>query len=170
MPAKISRDCRRLARPRPRPNRRASLARHHVVRVLPYRPEELFALVGDVERYPEFVRWITGMQVGRLTEPEAGVSVLDAEASVGFSFLRERFSTRVKRDANRRQIDVSLIEGPFKRLNNRWRFLPHPTGTEVVFDIDFEFKSRLLDGFLRANFSSAVDLSLFVVAGSRRKA
>jgi coenzyme Q-binding protein COQ10 len=133
------------------------VVRHHVERVLPYRPDQLFDLVGEVARYPEFVRWITSMDVGVVSEPEPDVTVLDAEASVGFSFLKERFSTRVKRDANRHQIDVSLIQGPFKRLYNRWRFLPHPDGTQVVFDIDFEFKSRLLDGLLRANFNTAVD-------------
>ena len=133
------------------------MTRHHVERVLPYQPDQLFELVGDVARYPEFVRWITHMDLGPESSSELGVTVLDAEASVGFSFLKERFSTRVKRDSGRRQIDVSLLYGPFKHLYNRWRFLPHPTGTQVIFDIDFEFKSRLLDGFLRANFSTAVE-------------
>jgi coenzyme Q-binding protein COQ10 len=131
--------------------------RHHLIRILPYRPEQLFELVGDVERYPEFVRWITAMDVEASTDSGSGVTVLDAEASVGFSFLKERFGTRVKRDANKRRIDVSLLSGPFKHLYNRWKFLPHPTGTEVVFDIDFEFKSRVLDLMLKANFSTAVD-------------
>ncbi len=131
--------------------------RHRVTRILPYTPDQLFALVGDVERYPDFVRWITAMTVGETRETEPGVSVLDAEASVGFSFLTERFSTRVKRDTGKRQIDVSLLSGPFKHLYNRWKFLPHGAETEVVFDIDFEFKSRLLDAMLKANFSAAVD-------------
>jgi coenzyme Q-binding protein COQ10 len=131
--------------------------RHHVVRVLPYQPDQLFTLVGDVERYPDFVRWITAMDIDALHETETGVTVLDAQASVGFSFLTERFSTRVKRDAQRRQIDVSLISGPFKHLYNRWKFLTHPTGTEVIFDIDFEFKSRMLDLLLKANFGAAVE-------------
>jgi coenzyme Q-binding protein COQ10 len=131
--------------------------RHHVVRVLPYQPDQLFDLVGDVGRYPEFVRWITAMEAEPAVETEPGVSVLDAEAAVGFSFLKERFATRVKRDAIRRQIDVRLLSGPFKHLYNRWRFLPHPSGTEVVFDIDFEFKSRMLDMMLKANFGTAVE-------------
>ena len=76
---------------------------------------------------------------------------------VGFSFLRERFSTTVKRDANDRAIEVRLISGPFKRLVNYWRFEPHSLGTKVVFDIDFEFKSKLLDTLLRANFDRAVN-------------
>jgi coenzyme Q-binding protein COQ10 len=131
--------------------------RHHVVRILPYAPDQLFEMVGDVARYPEFVRWITAMDADPPSQIEPGVSLLEARASVGFSFLRERFATRVKRDATKRQIDVSLIDGPFKHLYNRWRFLPHPSGTEVIFDIDFEFKSRVLDLMLRANFSAAVE-------------
>ncbi len=133
------------------------MARYHVVRVLPYAPDALFALVGDVARYPEFVRWITRLEAAPPQETAPGVSVLDAEARVGFSFLTEQFSTRVKRDANRRQIDVSLLKGPFKHLYNRWRFLPHPSGTEVIFDIEFEFRSKLLDAMLKANFASAVE-------------
>ena len=133
------------------------MPRYHVVRILPYAPDALFDMVGDVGRYPEFIRWITAMEAQPAYETEPGVTVLDAEAAVGFSFLTERFSTRVKRDATRRQIDVSLLSGPFKRLYNRWRFLPHADGTEVIFDIDFEFKSRMLDLMLKANFATAVD-------------
>jgi len=133
------------------------LARYHVVRILPYAPDVLFEMVGDVARYPEFIRWITAMNAQPAQETEPDVTVLDAEASVGFSFLTERFSTRVRRDAARRQIDVSLLSGPFKRLYNRWKFLPHADGTEIVFDIDFEFKSRMLDLMLKANFASAVN-------------
>ncbi len=99
--------------------------RHHLVCILPYQPDQLFDLVGDVTRYPEFVRWITAMEAEAPAQVEPGVTVLDAQASVGFSFLKERFGTRVKRDANKRQIDVSLLSGPFKHLYNRWKFLPH---------------------------------------------
>ena len=133
------------------------MARYHVVRILPYAPDDLFRMVGDVTRYPEFIRWITALDAGPPRETEPGVTVLDAEASVGFSFLKEQFSTRVKRDAGKRQIDVTLLTGPFKHLYNRWKFLPHPTGAEVVFDIDFEFKTRLLDAMLKANFATAVE-------------
>jgi coenzyme Q-binding protein COQ10 len=125
--------------------------------VLPYTPDQLFALVGDVEAYPQFVPWIQTMRVWNRCEPAPGVSGLDAEVKVGFSFLTERFSTRVRRDANTREITVSLLHGPFKRLLNRWRFEPHPTGAEVKFEIDFEFKSRLLETMLAANFHHAVE-------------
>jgi coenzyme Q-binding protein COQ10 len=82
---------------------------------------------------------------------------VDAEAGVGFSFLKERFSTRVKRDAVNRQIDVHLLSGPFRKLANRWRFLDDPEGTRIEFDIDFQFKSRLLETLLQANFHHAVE-------------
>ncbi|MDR3512123.1 MAG: type II toxin-antitoxin system RatA family toxin [Caulobacteraceae bacterium] len=131
--------------------------RHAVVRVLPYTPEQLFELVGDVEAYPQFVPWIQTMRTWNRREERPGVSLLDAEVQVGFSFLKERFSTRVRRDAHAREITVSLLNGPFKRLLNRWRFDPHPVGTEVKFDIDFEFRSKLLEALLAANFHHAVD-------------
>jgi coenzyme Q-binding protein COQ10 len=131
--------------------------RHSVVRLLPHSPEQLFALVGDVDAYPQFVPWIRTMRTWNTREGEPGVSQLDAEVSVGFSFLKERFATHVRRDANTLEITVSLLHGPFKRLRNHWRFQPHPTGTQVDFDIDFEFKSGLLDALLKANFHHAVD-------------
>lgn len=131
--------------------------RHRLTRVLPYTPEQLFELVGDVERYPQFVPWITSLRTWNAQDEGGGVTTLDAEAGVGFSFLRERFSTRVRRDSAARTIDVSLISGPFRRLQNRWRFVPHEKGCCVEFEIDFEFKVGFLDRLLNANFNHAVD-------------
>ncbi len=131
--------------------------RHHVVKHLPYAPDQLFELVGDVRRYPEFVPWISGLRTWNERNLGQGIDTLDAEASVGFAGLRERFSTRVRRDAPARRIDVSLISGPFRALANRWAFFEQPGGARVEFDIDFEFKSRLLSGLLQANFHRAVD-------------
>lgn len=130
---------------------------HHVTRVLPYTPDQLFALVGDVARYPDFVPWITSMRTWNQRALSQGLDTLDAEAGVGFSFLRERFATRVRRDADAKQIDVALLSGPFRKLTNRWRFVEDPQGTRIEFDIDFQFKSRLLEGLLKANFHHAVD-------------
>ena len=133
------------------------MAHYHVTRALPYSPEQVFALVGDVEAYPQFIPWITSLEVGEEGDEGAGVTALNADAAVGFSFLKERFATRVRRDAPRRVITVSLISGPFKRLENTWNFNPHRLGCEVVFDIDFQFKGRMLDMLLKANFGYAVD-------------
>jgi coenzyme Q-binding protein COQ10 len=131
--------------------------RHAVVRRLPYTPEQLFGLVGEVDAYPEFVPWIRTMRTWNKRERAPGVSELDAEVSVGFSFLSERFSTRVRRDAGAHEITVSLLHGPFRRLLNRWRFSADPIGARVDFEIDFEFKSQLLDRMLKANFEHAVE-------------
>ncbi|MDB5449814.1 MAG: hypothetical protein JWQ52_942 [Phenylobacterium sp.] len=132
--------------------------RHHVSKLLPYTPEQLFRLVGDVNAYPDFEPWINAMRTWNPRSLSEGVDAVDAEAGVGFSFLKERFSTRVRRDARNRQIDVSLISGPFRKLDNRWRFLDAGHGcTRVEFDIDFAFKSRLLEALLTANFAHAVD-------------
>jgi coenzyme Q-binding protein COQ10 len=132
--------------------------KHHVSRLLPYTPDQLFALVGDVMAYPDFVPWITSMRTWNARTLEPGVETVDAEAGVGFSFLKERFSSRVRRDANLRRIEVSLLSGPFRRLANRWEFFEaQGGGTRVEFDIDFQFKSRLLEGLLTANFAHAVE-------------
>jgi coenzyme Q-binding protein COQ10 len=132
--------------------------RHQVSKVLPFAPEQLFRLVGDVSKYPEFVPWITAMRTWNARPLGAGVTSVDAEASVGFSFLKESFATRVRRDAHNRQIDVALLAGPFRKLENRWRFLDAGHGhTRIEFEIDFVFKSRILEGLLRANFAQAVD-------------
>lgn len=131
------------------------MAVHRVTRLLPYRPEELFALVGGVRSYPEFVPWISSIRVWNERETAPGVTELDAEAQVGFAMIKERFATSVKRDCNRRVIEVNLIRGPFKHLRNEWRFLPHAAGTEVNFYIDFEFRSKLLDKVLQQHFDRA---------------
>jgi len=131
--------------------------RQQVTRILPYTPEQLFRLVGDVEAYPQFVPWITSIRTWNARSPAPGVETVDAEAVVGFAILRERFSTRVSRDANGRTIDVDLISGPFRELHNGWRFLEDPAGTRVEFEIDFTFRSRLLDALLAANHHHAVE-------------
>lgn len=128
-----------------------------LTRHLPYRPEDLFRLVGDVEAYPKFVPWVSSMRTWNRTRPEAGVSTIDAEAKVGFAFVKERFATRVRLDETARKIDVSLLYGPFKRLKNVWSFTPDGEGTRIDFEIDFAFKSRVLDALLAANLNRAAD-------------
>jgi coenzyme Q-binding protein COQ10 len=133
------------------------LHKTHLTRHLPYAPEELFRLVGDVEAYPKFLPWVSSMRTWNRAAPEEGVRTMDAEAKVGFAFVRERFATRVRLDEIGRRIDVSLLYGPFKRLKNSWWFAPDDGGTRIEFDIDFEFKSRILDALLAANLRHAAE-------------
>ncbi len=131
--------------------------RHTLTHILPYAPEQMFDLVGDVEAYPQFVPWIIALRTWNAHATPDGVQIVDAEAQVGFAFLKEKFATRVRRDPSARTVAVELLYGPFRRLTNLWKFSPHPSGTQVDFLIDFEFKSRLLDGLLAANLHRAVD-------------
>ncbi len=131
--------------------------RHSLTHILPYRPDQMVDLVGDVDAYPQFVPWITALKTWNAHAAADGAQVLDAEAQVGFAFLKERFATRVTRDAAAGTVSVDLLYGPFKRLQNVWKFSPHPLGTQVDFLIEFEFKSRLLDALLSANMHRAID-------------
>lgn len=132
------------------------MAIHRVTRILPYAPTQLAELVADVEAYPRFVKWVTDMRVWNRREEPPGVRLLDAEAAVGFSFLRERFSTWVRHDTNAPSVEVGLLRGPFRHLKNRWDFHPVPQGTRLEFIIDFAFRSPLLNAALQANFDRAV--------------
>ena len=117
----------------------------------------MLALVGDVEAYPQFVPWITALKTWNAHTAADGAAVVDAEAQVGFAFLKEKFATRVRSDETAGTVSVDLLYGPFRRLHNVWTFSLHPTGTQVDFLIDFEFKSRLLESLLAANLHRAID-------------
>jgi coenzyme Q-binding protein COQ10 len=150
MPAKISPACG------PHWPDPARALRHSLTRRLPYRPQQLFDLVGDVEKYPAFVPWVSDMRTWGRRACGEGMTTFDAEAKVRFAIIRERFSTRVRLDAPAMAIDADLLSGPFRRLENRWRFTPQGEGTELSFRIDFEFGSRFLESLLSANFERAV--------------
>ena len=130
--------------------------RQSLTRRLPYTPEQLFALVGDVEHYPEFLPWVTAMRTWNRRPVCETVEAFDAEARVRFAIVREMFSTRVKLDRAALAIDTELIAGPFRRLENHWKFAPDGAGTKVDFAIDFEFRSRLLERLAGANAGRAI--------------
>ena len=146
------------------------MAVHRVTRILPYAPDQLAALVADVETYPSFVKWVTSVRVWNRREEGPGIDLLDAEAQVGFSFLKERFSTWVRHDRNAPMIEVGLLRGPFRHLKNRWEFHEDPKGTRLEFMIDFAFKSPFLNAALQANFDRAVSrlIGSFEAEASRR--
>ena len=130
--------------------------RQSLTRSLPYTPEQLFALVADVERYPEFLPWVTSMRTWNRRAVCEAVEAFDAEAGVRFAIVRERFSTGVKLDRGALAIDTALITGPFRRLENHWRFSRCDSGSKVDFTIDFEFGSRFLERVLSANAGRAI--------------
>lgn len=126
------------------------MPRHAETRLLPYTPEQLFALVVDIERYPEFLPWCVA---ARIREKEANLVV--ADLVIGFRMFRERFTSRVTLSPPDR-IDVAYAEGPFRYLRNHWNFTPTDGGCLVDFFVDFEFNSRLLQKLIGAVFTEAV--------------
>jgi coenzyme Q-binding protein COQ10 len=117
--------------------------------------EDMFALVADVERYPEFVPMCEALTV-RTRRERDGVTVLVADMSIGYRAIRETFTSQVVLKPAERAIDVKYLDGPFKYLDNRWRFAPAGEGRSVVhFYIDYEFKSRILGAMMGAVFDRA---------------
>jgi coenzyme Q-binding protein COQ10 len=124
---------------------------HAEIRTLPYTAEQLFDLVKDVERYPEFLPWCVAARIR-----ECDGNVVWADLVIGFKMFRERFTSRVVLDPGGRRIDVSYAEGPFKYLNNHWIFEPVAGGCKVDFYVDFEFKNRILQKVIELLFNEAV--------------
>jgi coenzyme Q-binding protein COQ10 len=127
---------------------------HAERRVLPYSPHQLYDLVADIERYPEFLPWCVGARVRERRD-----NLIAADLMVGFRMFRERFTSRVTLqpdNAEGPRIDVAYADGPFKYLANHWIFRPHPQGCEIDFYVDFEFRSRLLQKAIEVLFNEAV--------------
>ncbi|MGO4683436.1 type II toxin-antitoxin system RatA family toxin [Hyphomicrobium sp. 2TAF46] len=116
--------------------------------------EQMFALVADIEKYPEFLPLCTGLTVLSRQQTTAGED-LTARMSVGYKTIAESFTTRVVVDRPARQIDVSYLDGPFKHLENRWKFEDDPSGCMVDFFIDYEFRSKLLGVLMGTMFDQA---------------
>ncbi len=127
---------------------------HAENRYLPYTPGQMFELVADVERYPDFLPWCVGARIRRRDG-----DVFLADLVIGFKMVRERYTSRVSLDRTVGRIDVTYTEGPFHHLDNHWVFLPAGDGgTHVDFFVDFEFRSRLLQRLIGGLFGEAVRL------------
>ena len=119
-------------------------------RHLPYSQQQLFDLVADVERYPEFLPWCTAC---RATKRED--QLIEADLLVRFKMLRERYTSRVTLNAPN-SIQVEYPDGPFRYLNNHRIFKPTENGCVIEFFIDFEFRTRLLQRLIGPLFTEAV--------------
>lgn len=124
-------------------------------RPVPQSPDQMFALVADVEKYPEFLPLCEGLVV-RSRKERDGKALLVADMTVGYKAIRETFTTQVLLNPAERAIDVKYLDGPFRYLDNRWRFNELPDGgCEVHFFIDYEFKSRILGAVMGSMFDRA---------------
>ena len=126
----------------------------------------MFDLVADVEKYPEFLPLCSGLKI-RSTREKQGKTVLIADMSVSYKMLRETFTSQVILNSEDLQIDVKYLDGPFRYLDNRWRFTDLEDGKcEVSFEIDYEFKSKMLGIVMGTMFEIA--FSRFTAAFEER--
>jgi coenzyme Q-binding protein COQ10 len=136
----------------------------------------MFELVADAERYPEFVPLCGALRIKSRTDKGEGVTVLVADMTVAYKMIRQTFTSRVTLDRPNLKILVEYVDGPFKRMQNRWVF--HVAGEracEVAFFIDYEFKSRTLAMLMGTLFdtvfrrmASAFEQRADVVYGGKR--
>jgi len=124
---------------------------HTEQRVMPFRPDQLFDLVADVKRYPEFLPWCVGARIR-----SSGKALIVADLMIGYKMVRERFTSKVTLNPEAGRIDVEYADGPFKYLDNYWIFREHPDGCLVDFHVDFEFRSAMLQKIIATLFNEAV--------------
>ena len=114
----------------------------------------MYALVADIEKYPEFLPWCIALRTVKREEGEEG-TVLHADMIVAYKVFRERFRTEVLLEPASHAIDTHYVDGPFRHLHNRWRFENQPEGSKIHFFIEFEFNNILLQATARAVFEKA---------------
>ena len=120
----------------------------------------MFDLVADVEKYPQFVPLCSALKVKSRAARGDGLAVLVADMTVAYKLIRQTFRSRVTLDRPGLKIVVEYLDGPFSRLQNRWTFHPAGEGAnlqacEVEFFIDYEFRSRTLALLMGAMFDAA---------------
>ena len=126
---------------------------HQERRVLPYSAERMYAIVADVEKYPEFVPGCAALRI-RERRNEGGVEILTAEMVVSYRGLRERYTSLVRTDPIAGTVTATQVEGPFATMQTQWRLSPLENGCEIHFQIEFAFRSRLLSAMAGTAFES----------------
>lgn len=129
---------------------------HAEKRVVPYTSEQMFELIADIESYPEFLPWCAAARI-RSRRTEGDAEIIDGDLIISFKVFRETFGSRVTLRPDARSIKVAYLEGPFKHMNNHWKFKDLPDGQcEIDFFVDFEFRSRTLQALIGLVFDEAM--------------
>lgn len=127
------------------------MPKHHEIRQLPYSVSQMYALVADIKKYPEFLPWVIALRVKKDNDTEALADMI-----VGFKALRESFTSRVLKKSNS-SIHVDYIDGPLKYLRNDWLFIEREDGgCDVDFKVDFAFKSKIFEKLAGQFFEAAL--------------
>ena len=117
---------------------------HAETRRLPYTADEMYALVADVGRYPEFLPWTAAARVRKVMPQDDGSEVMETDLVISFKVFRERFGSRVVLWPEARRIETEYLDGPFHHMRSNWEFRDVEGGCEVSFDVDFAFRNRVL--------------------------
>ncbi len=130
---------------------------HKESKFLPFSPKNLYDIVADVEAYPEFLPWISEVKVNHdKIIKEENMKVLEATVLIKFNVVKESYRSKVVLDPGSMIITASHIDGPFKRLHNKWKFNKLNNGCEVFFEIDYQFKSFILHNLINKIFYRAM--------------
>jgi coenzyme Q-binding protein COQ10 len=128
---------------------------------------QMFDLVADVERYPEFVPLCQSLKIRQRTPQPDGTEIVVADMTVSFKLVRESFTSRVTLDRPNLKIRVEYLKGPFSNLENRWSFeAKSDIECDVGFYLAYEFKSRVLALLMGTMFETA--FARFAAAFERR--
>ncbi|PVH28757.1 type II toxin-antitoxin system RatA family toxin [Pararhodobacter oceanensis] len=135
------------------------MPRHSENRVLPYSPQQIYDLVADVARYPEFLPWTAAARIrSRRAVPDrgAGAEVMKADLVISFKVFREKFGSRVVLLPEAQRIETDYLDGPFKYLHSHWQMAPDAGGCRVEFEVDFEFRNAVLQKIIGVVFDEAM--------------
>ena len=124
---------------------------HSEQKFVPFTPDQLFEMVSDVQSYPKFLPWCVGARI-RSADDE----LIVADLMIGYKLLRERFTSRVTLDRAKWKIETEFTDGPFKFLRNQWEFKSCPEGCQIVFLVEFEFRSTVLQKLVSVFFNEVV--------------
>lgn len=128
---------------------------HAETKFLPYKAQQMYDLVGDVANYPKFLPWTAAARIRSKTDQGDHVELL-ADLVISFKVFRETFGSRVLLWPEAMKIDTAYIDGPFKHLVSQWTFEECEGGCNVSFNVDFEFKNKLLQGAAGMFFNEAM--------------
>ena len=127
------------------------MKKHHEKRFVNHSPKQMFDLVSNVKKYPDFLPWCLG---SRILNNDG--DVLIADLIIGFQIYREKFRSKVVLNKNKNIIEVFYEDGPFKHLSNKWEFKKFNKGCEINFYLEFEFKNIFFQTIMEKLFSEAV--------------
>jgi coenzyme Q-binding protein COQ10 len=131
------------------------MSAHSETKQLPYSAQQMYDLVADVARYPEFLPWTTAARI-RSHDDKGDHQVMVADLMIAFKVFREKFGSKVTLWPEKMQIDTVNIDGPFQFLESKWVFRETETGCDVSFSIDFTFKNKILQGAAGLFFHEAM--------------